>query len=128
MSQVPPPPPGAGAPPPASGGSMDKKTSVILSYLLWWVTGIIFMFVGKDDPDVRWNAAQSVVVLGGLWVIATILLYIVPPIGYLIYLVGLVYWVIFLVGAFNYQGGRIAAPVIGQYTNQIVEQLSNAVK
>lgn len=128
MSQVPPPPPGAGAPPPASGGSMDKKTSVILSYLLWWVTGIIFMFVGKDDPDVRWNAAQSVVVLGGLWVLATILLYIVLPLGYLLYLVGLVYWVIFLIGAFNYQGGHIPAPVIGQYTNQIVDQLSNAVK
>lgn len=128
MAQVPPPPPGAGAPPPASGGSMDKKTSVILSYLLWWVTGIIFLFVGKDDPDVKWNAAQSVVILGGLWVIATILLYIVPPVGWLIYLVGVAYWLIFLFGAINYQGGHIQAPGIGQVTNQYVDQLANAVK
>ena len=107
---------------------MDKKTSVILSYLLWWVTGIIFLFVGKNDPDVKWNAAQSVVILGGLWLIATILVYIVWPVGMLIYLVALIYWIIFLFGALNYQGGRIQAPGIGQFTNQFVDQLANAVK
>jgi uncharacterized membrane protein len=130
MSQIPPPPPGQPAPmggtPGAAGAS--TKTNVLLSYLLWWVTGIIFLFVGKNDPDVKWNAAQSVVVLGGLWLIATILLYIVWPLASLIYLVAFVYWVIFLFGALNYQGGRIQAPLIGQYTNPLVDQLANAVK
>jgi uncharacterized membrane protein len=128
MAQVPPPPPpGAGAPPTATGGSMDKKTSVILAYLLWWVTGIIFLFIAKGDPDIKWNAAQSVVVLGGLWLISVILLAIVAPIGYLFYAVGVVYWAIFLYKAVNYQGGRIEAPLIGQYTNQITDQLANAI-
>jgi uncharacterized membrane protein len=130
MSQMPPPPPGQPAPMggmPSAAGS-NTKTSVILSYLLWWVTGIIFLFVGKNDPDVKWNAAQSVVVLGGLWLIAAILAKIIWPIGALIYLAAFVYWVIFMFGAFNFQGGRIKAPVIGQYTNQLVDQLANAVK
>jgi len=112
---------------PATGAS-NAKTNVILAYLLWWVTGIIFLFVGKDDPDVKWNAAQSVVVLGGLWLISTILYIIFLPLGAIVWVVGLVYWIIFLVGAFNYKGGRIAAPGIGQFTDQLTDQLANAVK
>ncbi len=129
MSQVPPPPPGQPAP---SGGEAstgsNTKTNVLLAYLLWWVTGLIFLFVGKNDPDVKWNAAQSVVVLGGLWLIATILFYVLPPLGGVIYLIGLVYWIIFLVGALNYKGGHVQAPGIAQYTDQLVDQLANAVK
>src|SRR2546425_116961 len=131
MSQMPPPPPGQPAPmggTPATGAS-NAKTNVILAYLLWWVTGIIFLFVGKDDPDVKWNAAQSVVILGGLWLISAILYAVTLwPLGALVWLIGMVYWVIFLVGAFNYQGGRIKAPGIGQFTDQLTDQLANAVK
>jgi uncharacterized membrane protein len=112
---------------PATAAS-NAKTNVILAYLLWWVTGIIFLFVGKNDPDVKWNAAQSIVVLGGFWLISTILSIIFFPLGAIVWFVGFVYWVIFLIGAFNYQGGRIAAPGIGQFTNQLTDQLANAVK
>ena len=129
MSQMPPPPPGQPAP---MGGSPDasssNKNNVILSYLFWWISGLIFLFVAKDDPDVKWNAAQSVVVLGGLWLIGVILIAIFAPVGYLVYLVSLIYWIIFLVGAFNYKGGHIEAPGIGQFTNQLTDQLANAVK
>jgi uncharacterized membrane protein len=128
MAQTPPPPsqPGPTGGTPASGS--NTKTNVILAYLLWWVTGLIFLFVGKDDPDVKWNAAQSVVVLGGLWLIAFIIQFIYSPISLIIYLVGVIYWVIFLYGAFNYKGGRIAAPGIGQFTDQLTTQLADAVK
>jgi uncharacterized membrane protein len=126
---MPPPPPGQPAP---MGGSPDasssNKNNVILSYLFWWISGLIFLFVAKDDPDVKWNAAQSVVVLGGLWLIGVILIAIIAPVGYLVYLVSLIYWIIFLVGAFNYKGGHIEAPGIGQFTNQLTDQLANAVK
>ncbi len=128
MSQMPPPPsqPAPMGGTPAAAG--NAKTNVILAYLFWWVTGLIFLFVGKNDPDVKWNAAQSVVVLGGIWLIAFILGFIVGPFAGIVWLVGLVYWIIFLVGAFNYKGGRIAAPGIGQFTDQLTDQLANAVK
>jgi uncharacterized membrane protein len=128
MSQMPPPPsqpaPMGGTPASAS----NSKTNVILAYLLWWVTGIIFLFVGKNDPDVKWNAAQSVVVLGGFWLIAFVLGFIIGPFAFIIWVVGAVYWVIFLIGAFNYKGGKIAAPGIGQFTDQLTDQVANAVK
>jgi uncharacterized membrane protein len=126
MSQMPPPPqpaPMGGSAPAAS----NTKTNVILAYLLWWVTGIIFLFVGKNDPDVKWNAAQSIVVLGGLWLVSFVLGFIFFPISILLYLVGLVYWVIFLVGAFNYKGGHIKAPGIAQFTDQLTDQVANAI-
>ena len=129
MSQMPPPPPSQPSP---TGGTpsaaSSTKNNVILSYAFWWISGLIFLFVGKDDPDVKWNAAQSVVVLGGLWLIAGIVALVFAPVGGLIWLVGIVYWIIFLVGAFNYQGGHIEAPGIAQFTNQLTDQLANAVK
>ena len=131
MSDMPPPPPSQPAQPPMGGTpgtASNTKTNVILAYLLWWLTGLIFLFVGKDDPDVKWNAAQSVVVLGGIWLIAFIISWIFFPIAGLIYLVGFVYWIIFLVGAFNFQGGHIKAPGISQFTDQLTDQLANAVK
>src|SRR5436190_118157 len=68
MSQMPPPPSQPapmGGSAPASGVGSNKKTYTILAYLFWWVTGLIFLFVGKDDPDVKWNAANSLVFFGG---------------------------------------------------------------
>src|SRR5438105_14950854 len=127
MSQMPPPPPSEPAPMGGQPGTAasNSKTNVILAYLLWWVTGIIFLFVGKDDPDVKWNAAQSVVVLGGLWLISTILYIIFLPLGAIVWIVGLVYWIIFLVGAFNYNGGHITAPGLSQFTDQMTDKPAN---
>src|SRR2546428_12919284 len=128
MSQMPPPPsqpaPMGGSP---SGTSSSAKNNVILSYLFWWITGLIFLFVGKNDPDVKWNAAQSVVILGGLWLIAFVISFFLLPLAGLIWFVAAVYWVIFLIGAFQYKGGHISAPGIGQVTNQYVDQLANAI-
>jgi uncharacterized membrane protein len=127
MSQMPPPPPSQPAPAAGSPAS-SSRTNVILAYLLWWITGLIFLFVSKDDPDVKWNAAQSVVVLGGIWLIGLIVSIIFAPAGAVIYLVAFVYWVIFLYGAFNYQGGHIKAPGISQFTDQLTDNLANAIK
>jgi uncharacterized membrane protein len=131
MSQMPPPP--ASQPTPMGGSSAagsNKKTYTILAYLLGWLTGLIFLFVGKDDPDVKWNAANSVVVFGGLSVLNLILSFI-PVVNVLVFvisLIGFVYWVIFMVKALQGNGERIQAPLIGTYINTYVDQLANSVK
>ena len=43
----------------------------MLSYVLGWVTGLIFFFIDKR-PTVRFNAAQSIVVFGGLHILSII--------------------------------------------------------
>ncbi|TMG41813.1 MAG: hypothetical protein E6H90_14995 [Chloroflexi bacterium] len=132
MSQMPPPSPGQPAPmggtPAAAAG--NKKTYTILAYLVGWITGLIFLFVGKDDPDVKWNAANSVVFFGGLSIISFVI-GLIPVVGLLslvLFAVGFVYWVIFLVKALQGNGERIPTPGLSGFMNQYVDQLANAVK
>lgn len=131
MSQIPPPPPSQPAPmggTPSAAGD-NKKTYSILAYILGWITGLIFLFVGKDDPDVKWNAANSVVVFGGLSILSFIvaLIPVVQLISPLIGLVGFVYWIIFLVQGIQGTGQRLPAPGIASFINPYVDQLANAV-
>src|SRR5213078_690623 len=133
MSQMPPPPSQPtpmGGSAPASGVGSNKKTYTILAYLFWWVTGLIFLFVGKDDPDVKWNAANSVVFFGGLSIISFVigLITVVGLLSLVLFAVGFVYWVIFLVKALQGNGERIPTPGLSGFMNQYVDQLANAVK
>ncbi len=132
MSQIPPPPPSQPSPMSGTPGSVgsNKKTYTILAYVLGWIGGLIFLFVGKDDPDVKWNAANSLVVFGGL-TIGIIILSFIPVVNLLVFvlwLVGFVYWVIFLVQALQGTGQRIPAPGIGGFINRYVDQIANSVK
>jgi uncharacterized membrane protein len=131
MSQMPPPPPGQPAPmggAPAVGS--NKKMYTILAYVLGWIGGLIFLFVGKDDPDVKWNAAQSVIIFGGLSILIFIL-GLIPFVQLLVFplwLVGFIYWVIFLIQSLQGNGEKIPAPLIGGAISPYVGQLAAAVK
>jgi uncharacterized membrane protein len=51
---------------------MSENVAAFLCYLLGWITGIIFFLIDKR-PFVRFHAAQSIVVFGGLHVINIII-------------------------------------------------------
>ena len=131
MAQTPPPPPSqpAGATPSSVGS--NKKTYTILAYVLTWIGGLIFLFVGKDDPDVKWNAANSLLIFGGLTIL-NIIFGFIPGLNlvtfWLIPLIGFGFWLFFLVKAIQGNGERIPVPGIGNFLNQYVEQIANAVK
>lgn len=150
MQNPPPGPPSGGQPPsypppgqppgyqPAAAG-IDKKTGAILSYLLGWVTGVIFLFVGKNDPDVRYHAAQSVVFFGGMtvvfWVVRILGGFFGLPISILFALVmfaliiyNFVVWIMCLVQAANGNGARFQIPLVGSLVTPYAEQLANAVQ
>ena len=132
MSQIPPPPPSQPQPTggmPSAAGS-NKKTYTILAYLLGWLTGLIFLFVGKDDPDVKWNAANSVVFFGGLSVVNIILGFIpvVNVLTFVVLIVGFIFWVMIMIQALQGTGQRIPVPGVGQYINKYVDQLANSIQ
>jgi len=131
MSQMPPPPPSQPGPMGAPGAASNKKIYTILAYLLTWVGGLIFLFVGKDDPDVKWNAAQSVIVFGGLAILSFVLGFI-PGINLITWpvlgLIGFIFWILFLIQSLQGNGERISAPVIGPMIAPFVDQLANSVK
>jgi uncharacterized membrane protein len=122
---------------PQSSG-LDKKTSAILSYVLGWVTGIIFLFVGKDDPDVKSHASQSIVFFGAVSVVNIVL----SIVGSLLGVVGIIFslaslavvvlavvvWIMAMVQANNTGGVRAELPIVGKFVAPYADQLANAVK
>ena len=53
---------------PVAQSGMTENTAACLSYVLGWLTGIIFFLIDKR-PYVRFHAAQSMVTFGGLTII-----------------------------------------------------------
>jgi uncharacterized membrane protein len=113
---------GAYAPPtaplaPAGTSGLQENVAGLLCYLLGWVTGIIFLLIDKR-PFVRFHAAQSIVVFGGLSVIHAVLSFAFLGSGMwglwfmivrIVDLLGLILWIVLMVQA--YQGKMFEVPI-----------------
>ncbi len=137
MSQIPPPPPGQ--PTPSSGTSgvgTNKNLYTILAWaLLPPIGSLIFLFVGKDDPDVKNNAASATVIHGAaliidilLWILAGITLGVLGIVALLWGVVWFVIWLIGLILALQANGGRVNFPVVGPTAQQYVPMVESWAK
>jgi uncharacterized membrane protein len=78
---APPQPPVAGAahysaPAPAGQNTstgLEPNIAALLSYILGWLTGIIFFLIEKDNKYVRFHAMQSIIAFGGITILQIIL-------------------------------------------------------
>jgi uncharacterized membrane protein len=130
-----PPPPYQSGYQPSTTSGIDKRTGAFLSYLLGWITGLIFLFVGKNDPDVKYHGAQSLVFFGGLTVIDFVLnilggvshLFFFGWVVTLIRLFGVVIWIICLYRAWSGAGARFQIPLVGGIVTPYAEQIANSV-
>jgi uncharacterized membrane protein len=93
---------------------IQPNVAALLSYLVGWVTGIIFFLLEKDNRYVRFHALQSIVTFGGLWVLSMALLFI-PVAGWmaiaLVQPLAFILWIVLMIKA--YQGERFKLPVAG---------------
>jgi uncharacterized membrane protein len=114
---------------PAAGtqSGLSENVAGLLCYLLGWVTGLIFFLIDKR-PFVRFHAAQSIVVFGGLTIIRIVLsmLFISGGLAgfsagaailWLVSIVGLVLWILLMVKA--YQGVKYRVPLAADLADQI---------
>lgn len=136
------PVPGPTSPPwqPATTG-LSENAAACLSYVLGWLTGIIFFLIDKR-PYVRFHAAQSIVTFGGLHVLRAVLgmmfgvgwalgsygwgyghwggfglgLLLIACIG----LLTLVLWIVCMVKAFR--GERFMVPIAGDIARNLAGQ------
>jgi uncharacterized membrane protein len=138
MSDVPPPPsepppPGGespGGPTPAGEGSatstgLDANISGLLTYLVGFITGLVFYLIEKKHVEVRFHAAQSIlisIVAIVINVVFTILI-MIPGIGILFgllnILVGIgffVLWIILLIKGYNLEHFKL--PIIGDMAEE----------
>jgi uncharacterized membrane protein len=124
---------GGSAPAPlAAGGSgLQENVAGLLCYALGWVTGLIFYFVDKR-PYVRFHAAQSIVVFGGLHIFGIVFgmffgLSLLTSgwtgfsMGFALYhvlqLVGLILWILLMIKA--YQGERFRVPIAADLADKL---------
>ena len=132
-----PPPVQTSSQPPAqvakSSTGLDENVAALLSYVVGWITGLIFFMIEKDSRLVRFHAMQSLILSGGgmviiiaLWIFIFVASLIVGQIsGLLSFLLttvlGLVAGVAglaILIGAIislikAYQGQYFKLPVVG---------------
>lgn len=95
---------------------LPKNTAAALSYVLGWLTGIVFLLIEKDS-FVRFHAAQSIVVFGILTIIV-----LIPGIGWVIaplaWIVGFVLWLVLIFKA--YQGEEFKLPWVGNVAKKLL--------
>src|SRR6202790_2144654 len=118
-SQTSPAAPASGAPMVAANPTegLSENVAGLLCYVLGWVTGIIFLLIDKR-PWVRFQAAQSIVVFGGLTIIRIALGLMATMIGgsvgwglfgglmVVVGLVGLILWILLMVKAYRHAKQR----------------------
>jgi uncharacterized membrane protein len=103
---------------------MAENVAGLLCYALGWVTGLIFYFIDKR-PFVRFHAAQSIVVFGGLTIIRVGLGMVFLTGGvslgfgllWLVSILGFVLWILLMIKA--YQGERYRLPIAADLADQI---------
>ena len=102
-----------------SSTGLDANLAAALSYLLGFITGIVFLVVEKDSKFVRFHAMQSTITFVVLWV-ASMVLGFIPLIGWLIALflvpVTLICWIVLMLKA--YQGEKFKLPIVGDMAEQ----------
>ncbi|RQD82475.1 hypothetical protein D5R95_07170 [Methanosalsum natronophilum] len=98
---------------------LSENVASALTYVLGFLTGIIFLIVEKENSTVRFHAAQSIVVFGALFVLNVIFSYVLSIIASLLGLVGFVLWIYLIVMAF--QGNDVKLPVISEYAEKLLQ-------
>ncbi|MEM1535459.1 MAG: DUF4870 domain-containing protein [Candidatus Pacearchaeota archaeon] len=111
---------------------LDENIEGLLSYLLGWITGIVFLVFEKHNKFVKFHSAQSIVVFGFFTLLAILaeILKIIPFIGFFIYsmaisiiiLVGIVVWIISMIKA--YQHELFEWPIAGKIAFKLASKVN----
>ena len=95
-----------------------------LTYLLGFITGIIFLLVEKNNKFIRFHAMQSTITFGGLFIVNIILQavpFMGPLVSSLLSLAGLIAWIVLMIKAL--QGEYFKLPYIGDLAERYMGKL-----
>ena len=119
-------------PPQQAGGSITSNVAALLSYVLGFITGIIFLVLDpyKNDRFVRFHAFQSIFFSGALfafWILWSTVVWtifgrvvfmwaILSMISMLVSLAAFVVWILLMYKAYNNE--RFMLPIIGEFADK----------
>ena len=102
----------------------NENLMAAASYLLGFVTGIIFLLVEKESKFVRFHAMQSTILFGGIFIL-NIVLGFVPLLGWLVGLIlsfaAFVLWIVCMWKAF--QGEMFKVPYVGDIAEKQLSKM-----
>lgn len=98
----------------STNSGMEPTVAAALSYLLGFITGIIFFILEKDNAFIRFHALQSTMTFGALFIIIMILK-VIPVLGFILNfflsIAAFAIWLFMMVKAS--QGIAFKLPVVG---------------
>lgn len=97
-----------------TSSGLQENVAGLLCYLFGWITGIIFLFIEKENKNVRFHAWQSIFVFGAFTVLSIILNFI--PIlgsilGWILSIIAFILWIVLMYKA--YKGEMYKLPWAG---------------
>jgi uncharacterized membrane protein len=111
-----------GASRPGSTLNLDPNVAGLLCYLGWWVTGLIFYLMEKENKFVRFHAVQSIatfVVAFVLVIVFQVLAAMFWPLYILdipLWIASIVLWIILMMKA--YKGEKFKLPIVGDFAEK----------
>lgn len=122
----------------ASSMNLDANKAAVFSYALGWVSGLVFLFMERKNSFVRFCAAQSFVLFGGITLLQLIIRLIaaIPFLGTVLLspilglvssvvtIVGVVAWIFLMVQA--YRGVKVKIPVVGDYAEALLARFTRS--
>ncbi|HLZ56562.1 MAG TPA: hypothetical protein VKR06_06405 [Ktedonosporobacter sp.] len=102
---------------------LDQNVASGLSYVLGWVTGLVFILLEKQNREVRFHAMQSIIFFGGLSILTYVVgwIPIIAVLSWPLSVIGFVVWIILLINGF--QGKHFKLPVVGDYAERYADQI-----
>ncbi len=101
---------------------LPRNTAAALSYVLLFISGIVFLILEKD-PFVRFHAMQSIIVFGFIfilqWVFA-ITIFLAPLSG-LLAIATFILWLVLIYKA--WKGEEWEVPYLGKYARKFVKKI-----
>jgi uncharacterized membrane protein len=106
-----------------TSSGMQQNAAGLFCYLLWWVTGIIFLIIEKENKFVRFHAWQSIFTFAAITIIQIILSFI-PIVGWIlgiiIWVLSVILWVVCMMKA--YRGELFKLPIVGNIAESQVKK------
>lgn len=122
-----------GAPAASTSTGVDPHVASMLCYAAWWVTGLLFLFLERQHRGVRFHAAQSLVLFGGLSLLMACIgaasamsLFVAPSffqtllsLNSLIWLACVILWAILIVQTLR--GETVRVPLVADLADRLSE-------
>lgn len=106
---------------------LEPPIAGLLAYAFGWISGLVILLTEKQNQAVRFHAAQSIALFGGLTVLGTVISVVsfIPVIGWILALawiligpVAVFLWIFMMIRAYNQVQTRL--PLAANFADKIM--------